>query len=48
MAETLAATARLKRVGALGWKEKAAFLEFRKLKGRRMVSVYGTKRDVSA
>lgn len=34
MAETLAATARLKRVGALGWKEKAAFLEFRKLKGR--------------
>ncbi|POY73880.1 hypothetical protein BMF94_3050, partial [Rhodotorula taiwanensis] len=34
VAETLAATARLKRVGALGWKEKAAFLEFRKLKGR--------------
>ncbi|GAA5882406.1 hypothetical protein JCM3774_004301 [Rhodotorula dairenensis] len=34
LADTLAATARLKRVGALGWKEKAAFLEFRKLKGR--------------
>ncbi|GAA5980521.1 hypothetical protein JCM10908_001678 [Rhodotorula pacifica] len=34
MADTLASTARLKRVGALGWKEKAAFLDFRKLKGR--------------
>ncbi|BGP53084.1 hypothetical protein JCM8202_004167 [Rhodotorula sphaerocarpa] len=34
LAETLAATARLKRVGALGWREKAAFLDFRRIKGR--------------
>lgn len=32
--ETLASTGRLKRLGGLGWKEKEAFLEFRKLKGR--------------
>lgn len=34
VADTLAATARLKKVGGLGWVEKSAFLEFRRLKGR--------------
>ncbi|CEQ39011.1 SPOSA6832_00496 [Sporobolomyces salmonicolor] len=34
LAETLATTARLKRVGGLGWEDKGAFLEFRKVKGR--------------
>ncbi|GAA5994818.1 lysophosphatidic acid acyltransferase LOA1 [Rhodotorula paludigena] len=34
LAETLAGTARLKRVGGLGWVEKGAFLEFRRVKGR--------------
>ncbi|BGP12966.1 hypothetical protein JCM10213_006605 [Rhodosporidiobolus nylandii] len=34
LAETLAGTGRLKRVGGLGWKEKEAFLEFRRVKGR--------------
>ncbi|GAA5853578.1 hypothetical protein JCM8547_002511 [Rhodosporidiobolus lusitaniae] len=34
LSDTLAGTARLKRVGGLGWVEKRAFLEFRRLKGR--------------
>ncbi|BGP44903.1 hypothetical protein JCM10450v2_000718 [Rhodotorula kratochvilovae] len=34
LADTLAATARLKKVGALGWVEKGAFLEFRRVKRR--------------
>ncbi|GAA6047870.1 hypothetical protein JCM3770_004683 [Rhodotorula araucariae] len=34
LADTLAATGRLKKVGALGWVEKGAFLEFRRVKGR--------------
>ncbi|GAA5934277.1 hypothetical protein JCM3775_006956 [Rhodotorula graminis] len=34
LGEALANTARLKKVGGLGWVEKGAFLDFRRLKGR--------------
>ncbi|GAA5897552.1 hypothetical protein JCM8208_003302 [Rhodotorula glutinis] len=34
LGDALAGTARLKKVGGLGWVEKGAFLEFRRLKGR--------------
>jgi len=32
--EVLASAGRLKKLGALGWKEKEGFLEFRRVKGR--------------